>query len=361
MDVDGAGAALFHGDSGYRVYVRDPLRLRDAQPLPGGRALSLPIARAPAQHLDVDLMGVTGRAASDDVHLWLGYPSCAGLVHDAATFFDAQFDATFDASGFRPGVEHMLCEYTPATADIGPTGQCVFVSPVVEVFYPAFSEEVQVRTLFPAPDQVFTLTCATCSILSSAYIAISCDTLDQGTDTVAIVRSRTASVALERVEDEPLKWRFTVDGTPLETGAHYRLCIDIDGPHEPSFPGDANQEMYVSPVTAYTVVEHDAELGTLKLSLTCPHCSEASPVYIGAGACSSNVRTGAVRARAAGAARRTRSEKLSQVTAGSWSVTLDISPVASMVGGLILCIDLDGTVTALGFGDTTLRVTFPIT
>eukprot|EP00397_Hematodinium_sp_SG-2012_P000082 GEMP01000082.1.p1 GENE.GEMP01000082.1~~GEMP01000082.1.p1 ORF type:complete len:3354 (+),score=631.52 GEMP01000082.1:157-10218(+) len=308
VDIDGKGTTLHHGASGFQVYVT-----------PSSMTITpRMILRATDQQLTL--------ANAEAFQVALAYPSCSSVTENSA--FSA--NGLLDASAFFSGADYVVCVKT-TTSDSGPLGtQCVFVSPIIAVVEPH-------RLLGGQTDQVLRLHCPTCGAATEVYLSLACTMLTTG-----VVIARVSEAELE-------KWDATFDATALDMGQHYQLCVDIDGSGKPSYGGNANYEVYVSPVSAVTIDTQDA--ATISLTVTCAVCTQRTTAYLGE-FCNLAVHNGRLKARSW----RTESTLLIVTTTpASWLLVLRRHTIPA--AEYRFCLDLDGALQIFSFGDTGLRVT----
>lgn len=108
-----------------------------------------------------------------------------------------------------------------------------------------------------------------------AYLATSCD-----------AERTSVSRYLERLASDSA-WLIPVNVALLETGRHYKICIDLDGPLPNYQAGDSGLEVYVNGLVAQSLAVSQA--ASQRLSVTCADCTSSTWIFLTASHCGSSL------------------------------------------------------------------------
>ncbi|CAE8651036.1 unnamed protein product, partial [Polarella glacialis] len=170
-----------------------------------------------------------------------------------------------DASQLEPGRHYHLCVDLDGSnlgaLDVGDSGgPLIYISP---------AEAGSVQTVMEALGQTFVVSCVTgaACATSTAWHLVAGECGQPG--------EMPAADASGFFLKDQAGWVLAVDGQLLKPGAHYHLCLDVDGPLAKEFQsGDSGLQVYVSGVLLRSPAEifaASAEQLTLRCSLNgCP-------------------------------------------------------------------------------------------
>ncbi|CAK0860657.1 unnamed protein product, partial [Prorocentrum cordatum] len=345
VDLDGDEAALGFGDAGIDVYATPASESLTRAVLPeDGQQVTVRCSAGCTAgtlgHL-VDTLasgGCNDTAATDPAALRERLAARSELRSSV-------WDFDVDARGLLEGFHYIVCLDLDGAEDsdrAGDTGLAVYVSPVSHAAVTATGD----RVVRPAPGQQLSLTCAGCSSSTEAVLMDTC------ADGHAAASAAAASLGGRVVAAGHGTWSVDVDGlSGAQVGRHLRLCSDLDGAHGPLRTGDTGLDFYVSGTDVLrtpSVGRGAAEV----VSLDCGEgCSAASTAYLST-SCDRTALDGAMLIENS---TQTLSSNFAPNSSGWWTITLNTSNVTAGQT-LTLCTDLDGSETALGFGDSSLRV-----
>lgn len=345
------GANYTAGSSGFVAYV-------------SGVTSADPFVYPTSQHS----FTLTCDGCSDTTQIFLGTEECQVLWSPRAILATAgvlDWTSYLDATALQVGMYYQLCvdlDGENQTLQGGPTGLDVFVSAVLDYERP-------IDGVFRANlAQKIRLMCSSCSRAAEAFLGESCRMFGENT-----TASAPATLSPRAVfQFDGVIWSVEIDASDLHPGGRYRLCIDMDGQATGLTAGDTGLTVYLSPAK---------ELDPLTIlplpqqtvgPFACEVCSEVTRAYLGV-ECPGHI-TGLVGAYNPG---DTDPQDLNQTndtalpgkwfkSSGDggllanpdgvgWVVTLNAE---NLTAGYHyrLCLDLDGFDTALGFGDTGVKV-----
>jgi hypothetical protein len=235
IDIDGNFTTFAPGSSGLKVYYSG---------ITGLEPLATP--QLPAVELRI---GCSGGSCSNESVVFLarsctdprtqGYeahdiwhvPSEGSENNTAPARLQADGDgwvAVVDTTETRPGEQYSLCADLDGDGPqtVGDTGYTVYLSAISSILEP---------TVVVRENQTVRVVCESCTNTSTGYLAMSCE--NGG--------SRTAVSAFQG--SGPI-WSLRFDAGHLVAGAHYRMCMDLDGDLPQQEAGDTEMFVYTTPL-----------------------------------------------------------------------------------------------------------------
>jgi hypothetical protein len=157
-----------------------------------------------------------------------------------------------------------------------------------------------------------------------------------------------------------------LDASLLDMGRHYKICADEDGPG-PLFEGETGALVYVTPVTGL-ITQGMHPLFEAFVLFECPICTSVTSAYLGLLPigpappldkynrpvlyCDATVKSGKM---APSGGSRTASSTVRPAPRGRWLYIVD-SQLLTPGSSYMLCLDIDGPVMDMGFGETNYAV-----
>ncbi|CAK0798386.1 unnamed protein product, partial [Prorocentrum cordatum] len=242
--------------------------------------------------------------------------------------------AAFDGSPLQTGQNYRICTDLDGQADAlrsGVAGE-VYVAPPGMlsggVVPPSISAGAGMRSVEVACSH------AHCTQLSSVFLEPRA--CSEGPTVPGVVAQPLAPVAGTGWR----RWAALVNASALSPGAHYKLCLDVDG-KEPAFPpGDTGLRVYAAPLLGAGPLVLQPKAAQL-LRLPCPACSAATTAP---GSNGSSVAP------------------LALVDAAGALTTLRVEAQSLQVGASYrLCLDVDGAYGAFEYGDAGEVYVSPVT
>ncbi|CAK9038656.1 Hypothetical protein (Fragment) [Durusdinium trenchii] len=161
-------------------------------------------------------------------------------------------------------------------------------------------ESGSVQEVFAAPDQMLSsgvepstvtqgvdiqrlrIGCALrCSEVTQAYLATSCEE--------ALSRTAVARYLERLASRDGSAWLLPVNVSSFESGRHYKICIDLDGPSPGFLAGDSGLEVYVNGVVALDPLAVN-QAAAQKIRFSCPTCAATATVsmYLARSTCTTH-------------------------------------------------------------------------
>ena len=246
-DHDGLlGRDYSPGDTGISVHASGVLEISPAVVDP-----------SPEQHFRVVCDAAAG--CSFRTTAYLSRMGCA-LNHDVAissetldrrtrwagleAFGDSVFGLTLDTRALVPGYHYRLCVDLDGDSWPRPHGFGLHFGASAVVYFRGVTA-IDTVSLSTARSTTLRLTCAACSAASKVSVAASCgDEVDVGLWLAPVPGARAAAASLRGSAPH---FDFEVDATGLRLGAHYRLCVDLDGDGGAQALGDSGIGLFASP------------------------------------------------------------------------------------------------------------------
>eukprot|EP00913_Durusdinium_trenchii_P016879 g15869.t1 len=193
-----------------------------------------------------------------------------------------------------------VCPQCSSAAMLRVAASCVSYNLCLDLDGAGPLESGSVQEVFAAPDQMLSsgvepstvtqgvdiqrlrIGCALrCSEVTQAYLATSCEE--------ALSRTAVARYLERLASRDGSAWLLPVNVSSFESGRHYKICIDLDGPSPGFLAGDSGLEVYVNGVVALDPLAVN-QAAAQKIRFSCPTCAATATVsmYLARSTCTTH-------------------------------------------------------------------------